>query len=55
MASGKANMAMARVMKEIPDCKSIIPAVNRGAGNKAASPTVPNIRPSIVIIIAVET
>ena len=49
MASGKANIAMASVMKLKPDCKSIIPIVNRGALNKAASPTVAIISPSIVI------
>ena len=54
-ASGNANIAMASVMKEKPDCSSITPKVKRGMFESAPSPTVPIIRPRIVIISALPT
>ncbi len=52
IASGRANIAMARVMKPKPDCKSITPIVKRGMLKSAPSPTVAMISPRIVIISA---
>ena len=54
-ASGKANIAIASVIKPKPDCKSIMPIVNRGALNNAPSPTVAMIRPNKVINKALPT
>ena len=55
IASGSANMAMARVMKPMPDWRSMIPMVKRGRLNSAPSPTVAMISPSTVIIRAFAT
>jgi hypothetical protein len=48
-------MAMASVMKLMPDCRSINPSVKRGMLKSAPSPTVARIRPRIVIINALAT
>ena len=54
-ASGSANIAIAKVMKPNPDCKSINPMVKRGALNCAVSPTVAMISPKTVINNALDT
>ena len=48
-------MAMARVMKPKPDCRSMMPIVKRGRLNNAPSPTVAMISPRSVMIIAFAT
>ena len=55
IASGKANIAIARVIKLNPDWRSIKPIVNLGILKRAPSPTVAIIRPNKVIKTAFAT
>ena len=55
IASGSANIAIASVMNPNPDCRSMIPIVNRCELNSAPSPTVASMSPVIVMSIVLAT